>query len=53
MIAETIKLLHSHTWYGCGENIEIAKGKNAIPKTWKEAKEQIRRYKFFLYKDKK
>lgn len=49
MIAETIKLLHSNTWYGCGENIEIAKGKNSIPKNWKEAKEQINRYKIWLF----
>lgn len=49
MIAETIKLLHSHTWYGCSENIEIAKGKNSIPKNWKEAKEQIKRYKIWLF----
>jgi len=45
MIADTIKLLHSNSWYGCGDMIEIAKGKNAIPKNWKEAKEQIKRYK--------
>ena len=49
MIAETIKLLNSHTWYGCSDNIEIAKGKNAIAKTWKESKEQIKRYKLWLY----
>ena len=44
MIAEIIKLLHSHTYYGCSETIEIAKGKNAIPKRWKEAKEKIKRF---------
>ena len=49
MIAETIKLLHSHHWYGCGEHIEIAKGKNAIPRTWKEAKEQIKRYRIWQF----
>ena len=52
MIAETIKLLHSNQWYGCSENIEIAKGKNEIPKTWKEAKEQIKRYRLWLSKNK-
>lgn len=46
MIAETIKLLQSNSWYGCNEIIEIAKGKNAVPKTWKEAKEKIRRRKY-------
>ena len=52
MIAETIKLLQSFHWYGSGETIEIAKGKNAIPKNWKEAKEQIKRYKLWLLKKK-
>lgn len=49
MIAETIKLLQSNKWYGCGENIEIAKGKNEIPYNWSEAKEQIKRYKLWLF----
>jgi len=48
MIAETIKLLQSNTWYGCSDNIEIAKGKNAIPKNWQQAKEQIKRYRYSL-----
>lgn len=43
MIAQTIKMLQSDQWYGCGHTIEIAKGKNGIPKTWKETKEKIRR----------
>lgn len=46
MIAETIKLLQSGTWCGCSETIEIAKGKNAIPKTWAQAKEKMNRRKF-------
>lgn len=50
MIAETIKLLHSNEWYGQSETIEIAKGKNEIPKTWKQAKEQIKRYKLYISK---
>ncbi len=49
MIAETIKLLQSNTWYGNFDCIEIAKGKNETPKNWKEAKEQIKRYRFWLY----
>jgi hypothetical protein len=49
MIAETIKLLHSQGWYGVGEYTEIAKGKNAIPKNWKEAKEQIKRYRIWQF----
>lgn len=49
MIAETIKLLQSGDWYGCSENIEIAKGKNELPKTWREVKEQIKRRKYFIW----
>ena len=49
MIAETIKLLQSNDWYGCGENIEIAKGSNAIPKRWSQVKEQIKRKRLWLF----
>lgn len=49
MIAETIKLLQSDNWYGCGEYIELAKGKNAIPKRWSQAKEQIKRARIWLF----
>jgi hypothetical protein len=49
MIAETIKLLKSNKWYGCGENIEIAKGKNEIVKNWSQAKEQIKRQKYWQF----
>lgn len=45
MIADTIKLLHSLAWYGQAETIEIAKGKNSIPKNWDDAKEKIVRAK--------
>ncbi len=48
MIAETIKLLQSYHWYGCSETIEIAKGKNAIPKDFKETKEKIKRKRWLL-----
>lgn len=43
MIAETIKQLQSAKWYGCGPTIERAKGKHALPESWKETKEKIRR----------
>lgn len=49
MIAQTIKLLQSGKWYGCSETIEIAKGKNAIPKTWKATKEKIKRRRLWLF----
>lgn len=50
MIAEIIDLLKKAPYYGCSHSIEIAKGKHAIPKNWKEAKEQIKRYRLFLFK---
>lgn len=50
IISDTIRLLQSFHWYGCSETIEIAKGKNSIPKTWEEAKEKIRRAKWQLKK---
>ena len=49
MIAEIIKLLHSGEWYGAGEFTEIAKGKNAIPRNWKEANKQIKRYRLWQF----
>lgn len=49
MIAETIRLLQSSEWYGCGENIEIAKGRNSIPKRWSEVKEKIKRNRLWLF----
>lgn len=49
MIAATIKLLQSQPWYGCGHTIEIAKGKNALPKSWKETKEKIKRSRIWLF----
>lgn len=43
MIADTIKKLQSAHWYGCGETIEIAKGKNALATNWKQVREKINR----------
>lgn len=50
MIVETLQILRSNPWYGCGETIEIAKGKNSIPKTWHQVKEQIKRARWQLSK---
>ena len=47
MIAETIDLLKKAKYYGCSDNIEIAKGKYAIAKNWREALEQIKRYRYW------
>lgn len=43
MIKQILDLLALHEHYGQSEIIEIAKGKNAIPKTFKQAIEQIKR----------
>lgn len=43
MIADILKLLSFDEHYGQSENIEIAKGKYAIPKTWKEGFKQVKR----------
>lgn len=43
MIAEIITLLQSHHFYGGGELIEIAKGKNEIVLKWKDFKRKIYR----------
>ena len=40
---EILKLLRQHDYYGVSENIEIAKGKNKIPETTKEAYNYVKR----------
>ena len=41
MLRETIELLQGDDFYGESEFIEIAKGKNKIPNTWKEISNQF------------
>lgn len=43
MIAETIKLLRSDDFFGGGEFIEIAKGKNQLVTDWKGFKRKCKR----------
>lgn len=43
MIKEILKLLALDPHYNQSENIEIAKGKYSIPKTFKQGFEQIKR----------
>jgi len=38
-----LKLLNIDEFYGVSENIEIAKGKNKMPETFKEGFKQIKR----------
>ena len=45
MITETIRLLKMAEWEGISDNIEIAKGKNQLPKTIKQGiKQEIRKW---------
>ena len=43
MIKEILDLLKLDAFYNQSENIEIAKGKNEIPTTWKKGFEQVKR----------
>jgi hypothetical protein len=43
MIKHILDLLALDEFYGQSELIEIAKGKNEIPTTWKKAFKQIKR----------
>lgn len=38
-----IEILISNTFYGAGENTEIAKGKFELVENWKDGKEKIKR----------
>ena len=48
-IAIILDLLRVDKFYGCSENIDIAKGKNQLPLTWKQMRNVIKRNK--KYKD--
>lgn len=43
MIKGIIDLLNASEYYGVSENIDIAKGKYALPFTWKEGIKNIKR----------
>tara|TARA_R110002073_G_scaffold3621_1_gene23837 strand:+ start:3566 stop:3712 length:147 start_codon:yes stop_codon:yes gene_type:complete len=43
MIKDVLDLLNASQWYGAGENVEIAKGKYAGVKDFKQMKEQLKR----------
>ena len=47
MIEQILQMLRLTEHYGKHETIEIAKGRNKIPKTVKEVFEQARRQKHF------
>lgn len=43
MIADIIRKLHADEFYNVSEYVEIAKGKNELVTTWKDAFRQIKR----------
>jgi hypothetical protein len=43
MIKQIIDTLSTENWYNVSERVEIAKGKYAYPKTFKQAIEKIKR----------
>lgn len=43
-----LKLLKQDDFYGVSEEIEIAKGKNKLPETFKEGFKQLKRQKEWL-----
>lgn len=43
MIKDIVKALISNDWFINDEDIDIAKGKYALPKTFKEARKQRKR----------
>ena len=43
MIKNILDLLNADHWYGVSENVEIAKGKYAGVKDFKQMKEQLKR----------
>jgi hypothetical protein len=44
MLKNILQLLQLHEHYGVSENIEIAKGKYELPKTFKKGAKQIKRF---------
>ena len=46
MIKNILDLLNASDWYGISENIEIAKGKYAGVKDFKQMKEQLKRLRY-------
>jgi hypothetical protein len=43
MIKGIIDILITNDFYGVSKEVDIAKGKYAVPYTWKQAKQQLKR----------
>lgn len=52
MIKHIIDLLQTNQFYGVSENVNIAKGKYAIPYTWKDLGNNIKRRLWLTSKSK-
>jgi hypothetical protein len=44
MIKDIIDLLNTADYYGVSENVDIAKGRYALPHSWKDAFSKIKRH---------
>lgn len=44
-LIQVIELLKIDTFYGVGENIDIAKGRNELPVNWKGIRNTVKRNK--------
>jgi hypothetical protein len=44
MIKNVIDLLSTNDFYGVSENLDIAKGKYALPNGWKDAFSKVKRH---------
>ena len=49
-ISGIIKLLQSNDFKGVSDAVDIAKGRNQLPKTWKQMYNTIKRTKIWLPK---
>jgi hypothetical protein len=45
MIKNVIELLSLNDYYGISERVDIAKGKNELPNSWKDAFSKIKRHR--------
>lgn len=43
MIKQTLELLYLDKWEGVSDNVEIAKGKHAIIRSWRQLFDRIKR----------
>ena len=44
MVKDIIDLLNTADYYGVSENVDIAKGKYALPHSWKDAFSKVKRH---------